>query len=461
MGYNHLAGMYNTTKNAFADWKDKYITRGMFTDNPSPESQGSMKLANVLGQLASAYDKSIGGQGAIGDAVVNMTTTAMANQARKAGNKTPIKASSVVPTPTLPEPAALPSTTGLPDTKVTPVPDASRVSSVAKPVVATAPIVATPAPAPVMAPSNAEMDPVAMALLGKKASPAYKEPVTQALLGKANTALSDYATAETAPTWSGEHTALLPLEMQNALATENTAKTNKALDVKQSVAEMYTELAKMSTDAAKVNQPYGYPIVVDGVLKQAITDAYGNTQIIGDAPPEYTIFSGPSGSKVLTGAFNNANAKVKQLAIGDPPAVTGAEDKAAAAREKAQIDIDIETANAWAKMPKGFDEKGKSIPAKNFQPHVNAINALVARSNNPAKMYAGIAVATKNKNTPWMRDKQIATAYEISPAIYDRMKAGKLTKADKVELTIAKAQALSSSYNISVEDAIEALDTQE
>lgn len=454
--------LFDNTMKALKGFAAKdHFAGGSLSANPTEESLRGLTIANVLGQLASAYDKSIGGQGAIGDAVVNMTTTAMANQARKAGNKTPIKASSVVPTPTLPEPTALPSTTGLPDTKVTPVPDASRVSSVAKPVVATAPIVATPAPAPVMAPSNAEMDPVAMALLGKKASPAYKEPVTQALLGKANTALSDYATAETAPTWSGEHTALLPLEMQNALAMENTAKTNKALEVKQAVAAAYGELAKMSADAAKVNQPYGYPIVVDGVLKQAITDAYGNTQIIGDAPPEYTIFSGPSGSKVLTGAFNNTNAKVKQLAIGDPPAVTTGEDKTAAAREKAQLDLDVAIAKAIAQLPSGRDEKGNPVSAKNLQPSVAAINAMVSRSDNKNKRYMGIVTATKNKNTSWMLDKQIATTYQLTPELYERKKAGKLTKADKVQLTIAKAEALASSYNISVEDAIMALDTQE
>lgn len=55
-----------------------------------------MKLAQCPRATRQCYDKSIGGQGDIGNAVVNMAATAMANQARKAGNKTPIKASSVV-----------------------------------------------------------------------------------------------------------------------------------------------------------------------------------------------------------------------------------------------------------------------------------------------------------------------------------------------------------------------------
>jgi len=302
------------------------------------------------------------------------------------------------------------------------------------------------------------MDPVAMALLGKKASPAYKEPVTQALLGKANTALSDYATAETAPTWSGEHTALLPLEMQNALATENTAKTNKSLEVKQAVAQLYTDLAKMSTDAAKVNQPYGYTVNVNGVLKQAITDAYGNTQIIGDAPPEYIEYDGPQGDKIETGMFNIANGNKKVLAKGDPPAVTGAEDKAAAAALKAAADLDVQIANAIAKLPNGRDEKGNPTSSKNLGPNVTAINALIATSKNKEHDYIGIATATKNKNKPFMMDRELSTTFNIPQAVYERMKAGKLTAADKKAMTKAKALALASAYNISYEDAILAVD---
>ena len=447
MGYNHIAGMLDSTKKALSEWKNDYITNGMFSNTPSEKAKTSMTLANVLGQFASAYDKSIGGTGAIGDAVVNMTNTAKANQARKnASSKQPVKASSVVPTPAAVSAPVIPiAAPGVPDTKTTPIPDATATTKTA------------PVTAPIVAPavqSNAEVNPVMAALNAGNRSPAYKEPVTASLLEVAMNAINSAGNVDTVPGWSGEGTALLPITMQDKLAEEQNAVVNRNVAKTQATAEILSSLFGAGSKATNIFSPFIDEVMTEkGPIKKALA-ATGDTKELGKSVPNMKVDQGMSGDNLITFSIDPATGKWKQIVKGTPPQTGIAGAKAA----DNTLDRDVQYMKIITDNMKTLTDKtAKGANAREIHPIVANINNATSQLSTADKTFYGVVDAGKEGKSIFQGKKQVSAFYPIPNDIYMRKLSGRLTEADRDYLAEEEIKAISSNFGISYEDAVKAI----
>lgn len=422
----------------FSNWKDKYITNGMYSKTPSEEAMNAAKLSAVLGTLSSGYDKSLGGTGALGASIAELAKGTLANKARK-------DASAVAKSTDFPaklktaEQALLPEATATGVTEM-PVPDNPEAVPTIAPVAA-APVITTPT-----------VD------AAKPVVPAVPAGTGNPLLDVYANIMMQKASADpVANAWSGDYTSVLAPTEQDALAASLLAQTNSANVNKQNATNALIQAFGGVDQAAKIAAPYNVPTTdAKGNAVWSMITNRGDMAVTGNPAPntikDINYPSGPEG-RTTSDVYDEFGRKIKSSS-GTPQKREADPTALLYKQQQNKLDALENVRKNQDLLNKGVDGNGKPYETTEVSSTVNTINANLAIADEPYRYRVSTPITRK-----WVgKDVSTAVTYKVPLELYKKLEAGMpiSNEEDKV-VKRAEIESVMGALHCTPEEAVKKL----